>query len=80
MAIKIDVMTPLVLVKVISPSGISAAAINPKELALIQSSSREKFLDFLILGISGFNISTKINDGKKIPIEASTAPEDPPNR
>jgi putative nucleotidyltransferase with HDIG domain len=62
----INVRIPLLFVKVIVPRGIRAAAIRPNELALIQSNKREKFFDFLILGINGLRIRTNINEGKKI--------------
>ena len=50
-----------------------------KAIAAIFTASKNeaRILDFLSLGIRGFKISTKINDGKNTPKVAANAPQTP---
>jgi hypothetical protein len=54
------------------------AAIKPREATFTPSSKPLTHVDFLIWGISGFEIATKIKEGRKIASVARSAPDIPP--
>ena len=54
------------------------AAINASEAALTPSNNPLNHIDFRIRGIHGFEIATNMNEGRKIPAVARSAPRTPP--
>ena len=77
---RINIKIPCILEKLTFPKGYRAYAISPIAPALMALRSVEKSLDCLILGINGLRMRTNRNDGRKIPIDATTAPHGPFNK
>lgn len=62
------------------PNWTVTAAISPNAEAFTPSSRLPVQVELRIFGINGFDMATKIKEGKKMPSVASRAPGAPPSR